>query len=820
MHKGRQEHPASIGRQHIARSSRRRRAARRSSACTIFPGACRRVRAAARAALLACLAAAALAPRAVAQESSADKQSLATYYGFGDMEVYKLDDDITHLRTADMNGDGHNDMIVVNNTKSKIEVLLQRTEEPGIEPVESDDPNELHSHWRFRHEWIPINYRVWSLAVGELSGDALPDIVFYGEPKELVVLVNNGDGTFQSPVTQRIREGVLFEGSLAVGDLNSDQRADVALLGDKDVFLFYQEANGGLARPQRAAHALGQPYSVDIADIDGDGRSDLVLVSDDPQYPLRVRLQVDDGALGPQRQVRSPLLRSWHLLPCLGRKQADLFAVESISGRLKRWSLDPGGTPEASEEWAVEYYPFPSSETVGSRPVAVGDVTGDGRADLVAADVKAAQLLLYEQTPRGGLHSPQKFGGQINIRDLRLHDLDGDGLLEVFACSADEKSIGVSRWQQNRLNFPAPLPIEGEPQAFDLAGPAEGVHRLAYVVEEDGSYHLVSMEFQVDLEDGRFRFNPRGQSKKLAIEDFNTAPSAVRWVDVNHDDRLDVLIFAPYETLVTFIQDASGQLARLRGPSAQEGLVHEARIEGFAVADINKDGRPEVILAQKSFARALKVDETGQWVVVDQFNAPTSSAEIAGVAVVPAAADEPAQIALYDNRGKEIHWLSANAEGLYTVTRSTPIGSFELNAMLTARLAKGPRGQVVLSDTKKFGVILPQQPALQVKELGVYETKTKMGQLLRVAAGDLNHDGRTDLAVTEVTENRIEVLTYDAGDDLVLATKFKVFDTKQFQHGGGEENQPSEVAIADLNGDGNHDLAVIVHDRVIVYPAQ
>jgi hypothetical protein len=102
-------------------------------------------------------------------------------------------------------------------------------------------------------------------------------------------------------------------------------------------------------------------------------------------------------------------------------------------------------------------------------------------------------------------------------------------------------------------------------------------------------------------------------------------------------------------------------------------------------------------------------------------------------------------------------------------------------------------------------------------ELATYETKLKKTFFSDVVAGDLNGDGRPDLALIDTGSHYVEILYLDAKHRPHHAFHFKVFEEKSFEgHEGGIE--PRESAIADVTGDGRADLILLVHDRVLVYP--
>lgn len=744
----------------------------------------------------------------------AQKNELPRHFGFGPLEIFKIEHGISQLRTADFNNDGTTDVAVANNGKSTIEVLLQRSVEPD-EPEKPEEVNELVNHWRFERKKVSVTWRVACLKAADVTGDGNADLVFFGDPKELVVLPGRGDGTFKDAVTRRLRDGLGLGAGIDVADVNGDQRLDVIVLAESDVVIFYQPEDGRLGKPTRFAHAIESPLALKAEDLNGDGRTDLILMTGEDDYPLQVRHQDAGGDLGPVQRAKLPSLRSIAFAPCLGRKPADLFGVERVSGRLKRWCFDADDEADAEEDWAVLFHPLPGKSDVERLPLAVGDVNGDKLADIVSANVDAARLVLFAQRADLGLTQPQQFGGQVKMLDMRCYDADGDGTDEVYLLSSEEESIARSRFHDKRLQFPKTLPTIGEPYALDVGRPKAGADpAIAYVAKkEDSDYQLVVQPVAATSTD-------KAGDSAIVIEEMDEPPAGVRWIDANRDGLQDLLVFASYGPLVTLLQKSDGTYELLgKDGGGQTGLVKEATVPGFAWADTNGDGKREVLLAQKAFVRALRVNESGAWEIVDQYNAPTSDADIKGLCAVHGDKGRPS-LAMYDRKGHEVHFFKPAEGDTYELDRSVRVGSFDLKAMYAAPLGGTESPSVLLADKNRLALILPGTPAARAHEKGVYESSIKTAHLTRLAAGDLNHDGVTDLAVIDTHDNFVEILTFAPDRSVIRATKFRVFSKKQYHSRDQDSTEPRWITIADVTNDGNDDLILIAHDRILLYPAQ
>ena len=128
--------------------------------------------------------------------AQAPTAKLADYFGFQPLELYKLDSRIGNLQLKDLDGDKIDDIIVTNNGRSRIDLLLstkKAADDKAARPFRKD-PNELKYDRRMRLVSIPVNKEIVSIDTGDFNGDGKPDLVFYGTPAEVEILFNEGQG--------------------------------------------------------------------------------------------------------------------------------------------------------------------------------------------------------------------------------------------------------------------------------------------------------------------------------------------------------------------------------------------------------------------------------------------------------------------------------------------------------------------------------------------------------------------------------------------------------------------------------------------------
>lgn len=733
---------------------------------------------------------------------------LADYFGFGPMQIYKIRTGVRQLKLADIDGDAIPEILVWNAWKNRIEVFYDpaRGHRHPSDPHDTRQRNEVPDVGPLRRFSVPVAYRLAHMEVADLTGDGRADIVFFGEPKELVVLPGNDAGSFGPPHAYRAPEGQPHAGCLAVGDFNHDGRNDVALLGDRRLLIYRQRDDGTLDVPQIVEHGIKDVLAVVRADPDGDGRDDLLLVADDATNALHVLMQNADGGLGAVRPVRIPKLRSLTLDP--GRDGDALLCVDATTNRLirYRWMQTPDRT---TDQWPYWLYSYPVRSRAKQRPAAVGDLTGDGLDDVVVADPDAARVMLFVGST-AGLRPPVMFPAPQKLRDLMVCDFDGDGHNELLLVSVAEQMVGIARYRDDRLTFPEPLELDGTPLAAGVTR-RDGVTRLAVLTRAAKGASKATLKV--------LRAPGLEPLTELEVGLPEDDPRALRFADVNQDGRDDLLLFVPFEPLAAFVQKADGRYQPLTGRNAHTNRVKQAPFSGAALIDVNADGKAELLLVQKNLIRALRV-AGGGWTIVDQYNPPAADAQLAGLTPLEDPHSDRPLLVTFDRRTRELLAFGAEASGLYEVRRRIALGPFQPVLLSALNLGPDAGRSLVLVNDNQLALLRPDAKVATFREDQVYDTSLKDAWLQDCAVGDFNGDGVRDVALVDGRKANIEILTRLADGRLVPVLHFRVFEGKRFSqqpNGGGE---PHEIHAADINHDGRDDIVILVHDRVIVYPGQ
>ncbi len=753
---------------------------------------------------------------------AARAQTATNRFGFTGPEIFPIDNGIASLHAADLDGDGLNDLIVVNNVRSKITLLYNQTGKTNlaekIKPPVKRELNELPPDARFRIDSIASEKRIAALAVADLNGDGRPDLAYYGDPKELIVLYHEGTNGWSAPKRWPIDDGQLSPNALATGDLNGDHRTDLVLLSENCVYFLPQKEDHTLGEPQKIPFS-SPVKSVQVLDVDGDGRDDLLLVNWESSTPFRFRLQDASGQLGPEIYFSLPPIRSYCADNLEPNKQTYVVTIAQNSGRAAISEFARKPAEALSGEFRQgQFQVIPLNKTdKARRGLLWADVNGDGRSDLLVAEPESGQISVYLQKPDGTLADAKMFPSLAGVSDLAVADWNGDGQAEIFLLSPDERQVGVTRFDENgRLPFPTLIPLEGKPLAMAVGALQPGAKpTLAVLVDQDGKRSLVTRSA-----DGK------SKTQKLS-ESFKSNPSAIAFHDVNQDGQADLVVLIPYEKVKVLLQVPGKDFDEL-DVAPPGGVIEEPWLGS---GDVDGDGKPELLLPQKNFLRAVVLQpepvapgstNKPAWVftVKDQINGAASNSRLVGAAAVPNGTNAVASLFLLDKERKALTLCERDASGVWQVVRSLPLPVSDFSALQPLALGGPKPNSVAFIGVNAVAWMPLAGDVWEFKELDGYETPIKDGHLTDVVTGDLDSDKRKDLVFLETAKNYLDLVIFDAHDKLVPSERWQVFEQRTFRGRGGEMPEPREAVVADLTGDGKNDLAVIVHDRILVYPQE
>jgi hypothetical protein len=194
--------------------------------------------------------------------------------------VYRTGPAPRSVAIADLNGDGKPELATAN---------------PGGLGTVSVLVNRGDGSFAARRDYT-TSYGPFWVGIGDLNGDGKPDLVSVGmriahlDKPTVSVLLNRGDGRFQARRDFRAgsfpNSASYTASSVALGDLNGDAKPDLALACcDKAVVSVLTERDGARFRRKleyRSGRRVGydRASAVSIGDLDGDGKLDLAVAND------------------------------------------------------------------------------------------------------------------------------------------------------------------------------------------------------------------------------------------------------------------------------------------------------------------------------------------------------------------------------------------------------------------------------------------------------------------------------------------------------------------------------------------------------------
>ena len=764
------------------------------------------------ASLFTVLALVGVSPPSSASAQDDEGYPLAGYYGFLPVEITKVDSRAHSVVTGDFNHDSLQDLAIVDNGHSRIDLLLQKAKPEAAKVADKNDRtvNQVADHWRLDLKKLPVDRPVVAICAGDLNADGRSDLAYFGTPDRLVILLQGEKGEWTNKKEIRLADVDAKPWSLVIGDLNHDTLQDLIVLGKRNTFLLIQQADGRLAAPLLLRNTADELSLAMIQDLDGDGRNDLFYTANEKDERfLCARLQNPLGQLGPELRfdtIQNP--RGVTLFDLDGKPGSEVLVIDGQTNRVRVMQVRRATEGELGAK--LIQYGIGGGSDAGE--LALGDLDGDHLLEVVVANPERASVVVFHQKAKSGLDLGTDYPSFLGATQIRIADVSGDAKAEVIVLSPKENSLGISRFEDGKLTFPESLPIDGNVKAFDVIDlDNDGAVEIAAVVEGSGRGSEKKTSLMIGRRNGTGVWVFASDINKPVELKLNAAPERLVMTDVNLDGRPDYLFFLNGKPPQAILADEKGLPA-----AAATGGVPLGDVAVGAVTFARLD-EPALLVSQGNFVRSVRLDELGRWQVVEQFNADDSTAKVAGSAVLDLDGKPGDDLVMIDTGAAKLR-VFANQAGEFKPWKTLDLGRFPFKSSSVGDLNGDGRADLILNGGTKFAVLYAGQSDPELKEIATYESPRKEVFLMDLVAGDVNHDGHPEICVIDTNAHLVEIVAFRAEQGLLPGLNFKVYEEKSFQGAGRTGTQPREALIADVTGDNRPDLVLLCHDRILIYP--
>jgi hypothetical protein len=487
------------------------------------------------------------------------------------LPLFQVGDFPTQVEHADVNGDGHADLLTLNTQSRTISVLLGR----------GDGTFEAQFGFFAGQDGIDMQ-------LADFDADGDPDLVVLNRQNvQVSYFTNPGDGRFASRVTYPLQEDFQFTDlySMTVDDLDGDGDLDVLVPRPEQYSASALWNNGSGSFTLEADYEpveWDEASFIARADLDGDGDLDFVYTYD--FIGVCTALNNGDGTYADGACVfsKGPSVSTLQIGDLNADGFVDLVGLPSqgfFESEISVYLNDGTGGFIYSDEYGF------FDETMS---VSVGDLDQDGDTDLVVGYSNrfgdGGASILFNDGNGAFDDEELVLGDELGVGGVRITDITGDGLLDLLytISLADRAGVLVGRGADGFV-LPEQIAADANDDDFEL-----------FDADLDGDADLISADpstgellVSMSLRNGQFadasRY-PAGESAYLrGVADFNG------------DSYTDVLLATPSSSPVVegahavLLNNGNGTFG---GPLSSELL---SRTTPLSIVDFNADGTPDLV---------------------------------------------------------------------------------------------------------------------------------------------------------------------------------------------------------------------------------
>jgi hypothetical protein len=525
------------------------------------------------------------------------------------------------------------------------------------------------------------------------------------------------------------------------------------------------------------------PFKISTGDFDGDGKTDLAVVN---QSSYSVSVFRNTGSSGIVSFATKVDFTTGTNILCI--------SIGDLNGDGKLDIVVGNSNPQTVSLYrntsSIGTISFATKVdfTTGGSPygISIGDLDGDGKLDITVANVNSNSVSVLRNTSSSGAIS---FAAKLDFTtgtqptSVSVGDFDGDGKLDLAVANEISNSISVFRNASSigTISFATKVDFTtGTNPLFISTGDFDGDGKLDLTVA-----NFYSRSVSVFRNTGS-----SGTISYAAKVDFTTGlyPRSISISDLNGDGKIELTVLESDSFCVLRNTSSSGTISFAAKVDFTTGTI----FNGISTGDLDGDGKPDIVVTYGS-SNKVSVIRNLEGLCLPTITSLIPPSAAIGTTVIITGTNFntiPSNNIVFFGSTK----ATVSAGTATSLTVIVPIGASYQPISIT-NIGTG----LTTYSSKPFIATFPCSGSITSTSFAAKVDFATVTNPKSISTGDLDGDGKTDLAVVNSDSNSVSLFLNTSSSGTISYAAKVDFTTG---------NSPYSVSIGDIDGDGKLDLAV------------